>query len=93
MKRRRQQYEQESWSKLICVLTHEIMNTVSPISSLNQALCKEADLSEEARQRDIKAGLETISNSSEDLIRYVESYRELAGIVEPVKKAVMHYSM
>ena len=89
VERRRQQYEQESWSKLIRVLTHEIMNTVSPIASLSQALRKEADLPKEAQQMDVKTGLETISSSSENLIRFVESYRELAGIVKPVKKAVM----
>lgn len=89
VERRSQQYEQESWSKLIRVLTHEIMNTVSPISSLSQALRKEADLPQEARQMDIKAGLETISSSSDNLIRFVESYRELAGVVKPIKKAVM----
>lgn len=89
VERRRQQNEQDSWSKLIRVLTHEIMNTVSPISSLSQALRKEADLPKEAQQMDVKTGLETISSSSENLIRFVESYRELAGIVKPVKKAVM----
>lgn len=89
VERRRQQYEQDSWTKLIRVLTHEIMNTVSPISSLSQALRRDAELPTEERQMDIKAGLETISNSSEDLIRFVESYRELAGVVKPIKKAVM----
>lgn len=89
VERRRQQYEQESWSKLIRVLTHEIMNTVSPISSLSQALRKEADLPKETQQMDVKTGLETISSSSENLIKFVESYRELAGVVRPVKKAVM----
>lgn len=89
VERRRQQYEQDSWTKLIRVLTHEIMNTVSPISSLSQALRKEADLPKEAQQMDVKTGLETISSSSENLIRFVESYRELAGVVKPIKKAVM----
>lgn len=89
VERRRQQYEQDSWTKLIRVLTHEIMNAVSPISSLSQALRKEADLPKEAQQMDVKTGLETISSSSENLIRFVESYRELSGVVKPIKKAVM----
>ena len=38
---------------------------------------------------DVKAGLETISSSSKDLIRFVESYRELAGVARPVKKGLM----
>lgn len=89
VERRRQQYEQESWSKLIRVLTHEIMNTVSPISSLSQALCKDMEHPMSERQMDVTAGLKTISSSANNLIRFVESYRELAGVVRPVKKAVM----
>ena len=41
---RRQQNEQDSWTKLIRVLTHEIMNTVSPIASLSDALSRYVDM-------------------------------------------------
>lgn len=87
--KQRQRNEQESWTKLIRVLTHEIMNTVSPISSLSEALGKCVDVPEGQREIDVKTGLETISNSSKDLIKFVESYRELAGVAKPIKKAVM----
>ena len=131
--RRRQQNEEESWSKLIRVLTHEIMNTVSPIASLSDALSKSVGgagelaggrsgehagghpgehtgelagghLDEQFGELagghpgepmgghpgiDIKSGLETISSSSRNLIKFVESYRELAGVARPVKKALM----
>ena len=87
--RRRQQNEQESWTKLIRVLTHEIMNTVSPIASLSDALSHYIDVPEDCREVDVKAGLETISSSSKDLIKFVESYRELAGVARPVKKGLM----
>ncbi|MCQ2182436.1 MAG: HAMP domain-containing histidine kinase [Bacteroidales bacterium] len=83
------QNEQESWTKLIRVLTHEIMNTVSPIASLSDSLGQYLDIPEENRAVDIKAGLETISSSSKNLIRFVESYRELAGVARPVKKGLM----
>ena len=89
VEKRRQQNEQDSWTKLIRVLTHEIMNTVSPIASLSEALSHYLDLPEESRELDVKAGLETISSSSKDLIRFVESYRELAGVAKPVKRAIM----
>ena len=89
VERRRQQNEQESWTKLIRVLTHEIMNTVSPIASLSDALSHYIDVPEERREIDVKAGLETISSSSKDLIKFVESYRELAGVAKPVKKGLM----
>ena len=74
--------ESASWSKLFRVITHEIMNTVAPIASLSDALSKEEDL-------DVKAGLETISESSKDLIRFVESYRSMTQAQPPVRKAVM----
>ena len=85
--KQRQAHEQDSWTKLIRVLTHEIMNTVSPISSLSDALA--ASMNEKGHSElDVKAGLETISDSSKNLIKFVETYRELSGVARPVKKAI-----
>ena len=85
--KQRQAHEQDSWTKLIRVLTHEIMNTVSPISSLSDALA--ASMDEKGHSElDVKAGLETISNSSKNLIKFVQTYRELSGVARPVKKAI-----
>lgn len=89
IERRRQQNEQESWTKLIRVLTHEIMNTVSPIASLSDALCRYVSAPGENHGIDVRAGLETISSSSKNLIRFVQSYRELAGVARPVRKGLM----
>lgn len=89
IERRRQQNEQDSWTKLIRVLTHEIMNTVSPIASLSDALCRYVSAPGENHGIDIRAGLETISSSSKNLIRFVQSYRELAGVARPVRKGLM----
>ena len=69
-------------SKLFRVMTHEIMNTIAPIASLSDALSKDENL-------DVKEGLETISTSSKDLIRFVESYRSITSMTPPVRKAVM----
>ena len=85
--KQRQQHEQDSWTKLIRVLTHEIMNTVSPIASLSDALSKSMD-EQGHSELDVKAGLDTISDSSRNLIKFVETYRELSGVARPVKKAV-----
>lgn len=74
--------EQQSWSKLIRVLTHEIMNTVTPIASLSETLLKFENVDEEVRN-----GLDTISQSSRNLIKFVESYRNLTRVAAPVKKA------
>ena len=80
--RRSANNETASWNKLFRVMTHEIMNTVAPIASLSDALSKDDSL-------DVKAGLETISASSKDLIRFVESYRDFSNVTPPVRKAVM----
>ncbi len=83
----RQAHEQDSWTKLIRVLTHEIMNTVSPIASLSDAMARSVD--ENGRSElDIKAGLETISDSSKNLIGFVQTYRQLSGVARPVRKAL-----
>lgn len=74
--------EEATQSKLFRVMTHEIMNTVAPIASLSDALINEEGV-------DVKAGLETISASSKDLVRFVESYRSLTNAQPPVRKAVM----
>ena len=74
--------EESSQNKLFRVMTHEIMNTVAPIASLSDALLNEEGV-------DVKAGLETISASSKDLIRFVESYRSMTQAQPPVRKAVM----
>ena len=87
--RQRQRNEQESWTKLIRVLTHEIMNTVSPITSLSEMLENYAEQPDNEHKIDIKAGLKTISSSSKDLIEFVEKYRQLTGVARPIKKAVL----
>ena len=74
--------EQQSWSKLIRVLTHEIMNTITPIASLSDTL-----MTFDGADDDIRNGLSTISESSKGLIKFVDSYRNLTRVAPPVKKA------
>lgn len=74
--------EQQSWSKLIRVLTHEIMNTVTPIASLSETLLKFDSVDGEVRN-----GLSTISQSSRGLIKFVDTYRNLTRVATPSKKA------
>ena len=85
--KQRQAHEQDSWTKLIRVLTHEIMNTVSPIASLSDALSKSMD-EDGNSELDVKTGLETISDSSKNLIKFVETYRQLSGVARPLRRAV-----
>ena len=74
--------EEQSWSKLIRVLTHEIMNTITPIASLSETL-----LDYNQVDREIKNGLSTISQSARGLINFVESYRNLTRVAAPVKRS------
>lgn len=68
--------EVDSWIKLIRVLTHEIMNTVTPITSLSETLLRNAG--EEQRE-----GLEVISRTGRELISFVENYRRLTHVPKP----------
>ena len=86
--------EEISWNKLIRVLTHEIMNTVTPIASLSETLSKDLSVTNvpmDARKslsvEELKRGLETISASSKGLIKFVDTYRNLTRVAAPVKKA------
>ena len=85
--------ELESWIKLIRVLTHEIMNTVAPITSLSQTILgyfKNLDgnpPSEKIIQNTMK-GLEVINERGTGLIGFVETYRSLTRIPQPDKKPI-----
>ena len=85
--KQRQAHEQDSWTKLIRVLTHEIMNTVSPIASLSDVMAKSVDENGQS-ELNIKAGLETISDSSKNLIDFVQTYRQLSGVAKPIRRAL-----
>lgn len=76
--------ESESWTRLIRVLTHEIMNTVTPVASLSSALSQNLD---SYSAENIRSALGTIASSSEGLISFVQSYRSLTHISAPVRKA------
>ncbi|MFI3288013.1 MAG: ATP-binding protein [Rikenellaceae bacterium] len=71
--------EVETWSKLTRVLTHEIMNSLSPITSLSETLLKMND--DERMQQ----GLETIVQTNKSLISFVENYRSFTTVQKPVK--------
>lgn len=85
--------EQESWIKLIRVLTHEIMNTVAPITSMSEILLKSFTdpentiLSEKTINSTVK-GLEMINDQGKGLISFVESYRKLTRLPDPVMKPI-----
>ena len=85
--------EMEAWQNLIRVLTHEIMNSVTPISSLATSVDREllSHISEEEEaasidtedMKDIHMAVQTIQKRSEGLIRFVTDFRNLAQIPVP----------
>ncbi len=85
--------EQESWIKLIRVLTHEIMNTVAPITSMSEILLKsftelEGTIISEKTINSTVKGLEMINDQGKGLISFVESYRKLTRLPDPVMKPI-----
>lgn len=77
--------QEESWNKLTRVLTHEIMNTITPIISLSDTLNKCAV--DDRLDSNYISGLETISSSSKGLLSFVESYRSLTRVAAPIRKS------
>lgn len=83
--------EMEAWQNLVRVLTHEIMNSVTPISSLAEMAEQELDATLKAgsvelkkeQMEDMHLSLQTIAKRSEGLIRFVKEFRNLTHIPQP----------
>jgi signal transduction histidine kinase len=78
--------ESESWKKLLSVMTHEIMNSIAPISSLADTLQKNIQVAIETPKKshleleDLNAGIKTIKNRSEGLLKFAKTYRSLSKV-------------
>jgi len=89
--------ELDSWLKLIRVLTHEIMNSIAPVTSLSESLSNyyqkdgepiaSSDVSEKLIQNTIR-GLDIIKEQGKGLISFVESYRKFTRLPKPEKKLI-----
>ncbi|HEX5167799.1 MAG TPA: ATP-binding protein [Cyclobacteriaceae bacterium] len=92
--------EMEAWQNLVKVLTHEIMNSVTPISSLagtienelKEHLHDESPLTPDELQ-DVHLSLQTISKRSEGLIQFVREFRSLTSIPKPRKNSISVQSL
>ena len=73
--------EIDSWIRLTRVLTHEIMNAVTPITSLSDTLLGLTEA--QASKEEIRNGLQTISSTGKGLLSFVESYRKFTRIPTP----------
>ncbi|MBX2946036.1 MAG: GHKL domain-containing protein [Cyclobacteriaceae bacterium] len=93
-----QKQELEAWQNLTRVLRHEIMNSITPISSLTSTLkdvlrydLQERDGHYELKAEgatDLKEGLETIENRSKGLIKFIDAYREYTSLPKPKLKSI-----
>ena len=89
--------ETESWTKLIRVLTHEIMNSITPITSISDSILKYHE-KEDAPTKDVTEyqkrldstikGLEVIKDQGTNLMGFVQSYRSFLNVPVPDKKIV-----
>ena len=93
-----QKQELEAWQNLTRVLRHEIMNSITPISSLTSTLREILDydlvkkengyeLKNEGAE-DLREGLDTIESRSKGLIRFIDAYRESTSLPQPKIKTV-----
>lgn len=78
IKKELEEKEIDSWIRLTRVLTHEIMNSITPITSISDTLLSFPEVNEE-----ISKGLEVISTTGKGLISFVESYRQFTHIPQP----------
>lgn len=82
--------EMEAWQKLIRVLTHEIMNSITPIISLSETL-SERGIPEQLGEKEysiILQAMQTIHRRSKGLLEFVENYRRLTRIPAPVRTQI-----
>lgn len=87
--------EAKAWQKLLSVMTHEIMNSVAPISSLAGTLKNRLEKSrhqlnnENGEIDDLEVGIETIKNRSESLLKFAGTYRNLNKISTPQLSTIL----
>ena len=86
--------ESKAWQKLLSVMTHEIMNSIAPISSLADTLKSRllqsmpALNNENGSVDDLELGIDTIKRRSEGLLKFAETYRNLNKITTPNLKKI-----
>jgi signal transduction histidine kinase len=86
--------EAKAWQKLLSVMTHEIMNSIAPISSLADTMLNRLQNSvTHIREdggviEDLELGIDTIKRRSEGLLRFAETYRNLNKITTPNLKSI-----
>ncbi len=87
----------EAWEDLVRVLTHEIMNSITPVTSLAAtATDVVADVLDKVRDNepieedleDLHDAIETVARRSDSLVQFVDSYRQITRLAPPEKKRI-----
>jgi len=87
--------ESEAWKKLLSVMTHEIMNSIAPISSLSETLQTEVQLKLNDKENyqlhleDLNAGISSIKKRSEGLMKFAKTYRTLNKVSQVNKSKIL----
>ena len=87
----------EAWQDLVRVLTHEIMNSITPVTSLAQTAAElvddvvretgpESPIAEELE--DVQSAVATVARRSDSLLQFIDSYRQISRLAPPEKKRV-----
>jgi nitrogen fixation/metabolism regulation signal transduction histidine kinase len=81
--------EMESWIRLIRVMTHEIMNSIAPITSLSETmhfLHRGGNIASEDLKQNTLEAFDTIHTTASGLLSFVESYRKFTAVPKPEKR-------
>lgn len=91
--------ESEAWKKLLSVMTHEIMNSIAPISSLSETLQSEIEQNinnpdtHHLELDDINAGITSIKKRSEGLMKFAKTYRTLNKVSQVNKSKILVHEL
>jgi len=85
-----EQKEKLAWNNLMKVISHELLNTLTPVNSLIQNLeyIANQDVIEKEDQQDMQESLMIINNKSKQLLNFVDDYRQVAELPKPVFKTI-----
>lgn len=85
-----EQKEKLAWNNLMKVISHELLNTLTPVNSLIQNLeyIANQDVIEKEDQQDMKESLMIINSKSKQLLNFVDDYRQVAELPKPVFKTI-----
>lgn len=85
-----EQKEKLAWNNLMKVISHELLNTLTPVNSLIQNLeyIANQEIIEKEDQQDMKESLMIINSKSKQLLNFVDDYRQVAELPKPVFKTI-----